>query len=647
MINLDIIKVMDDTLSNKIAAGEVVERPASIVKELVENSIDAESTVIEIALEEAGLMKIRVTDNGKGMSERDAVRAFERHATSKISNEHDLFRIRTLGFRGEALASIASVSKVDLWTSDGESSGTEVHIDGGRLVKHEKAAFRKGTDITISQLFFNTPARLKYMKTIQTELGHTIGLVNRLALSHPNIAFKLTHHSQTLLQTSGSGDQLRVISDIYGMAVARKMVPFKGENADYAIHGYVTLPEMTRASRNYMTTIVNGRWIQSHAINRVILDAYHTFLPIGRFPIAVLNIDGDPFLTDVNVHPSKQQIRMSKESELLKLIQESIQQTVRSKVTIPGVIKKETPKQKSEQASFWTEVKHEPKRQTVSVSELSPAVVTQSERSEPSSDTAHTVPNINPALEPEKEPEIQKITETVENVQVTENHWQIQETPEPIHSNIEQEQEQEEEKSQIPASNRFPMLFPVGQVHGTYIIAQNEDGFYMIDQHAAQERIKYEYFRDKLKQAENEERQLLLLPLQFHYSTDEKVKIEENKQLLDEVGIYLEEFGPTSYVVREFPTWFPDGEETTIIEDIIEQVLHTRKIDIGKLREEAAIMMSCKRSIKANHYLTSKDMEVLLKDLSETQNPYTCPHGRPVLIHFTTYEIEKMFKRVM
>jgi len=280
MTSVNIIKVMDDLLSNKIAAGEVVERPASIVKELVENSIDADSSIIEIALEEAGLMKIRVTDNGKGMSSVDAVQSFERHATSKIMNEHDLFRIRTLGFRGEALASIASVTKIQLWTSDGETTGTEVHIEGGHLISHKSAALRKGTDITVSQLFYNTPARLKYMKTIQTELGHTIGLVNRLALSHPEIAFKLTHYSQTILQTSGSGDQLRVFSDIYGIGLAKKMISFEGSNADYKVSGYVSLPEQTRASRNYITLMVNGRWVKSYAIDKAIIDAFHTYLPI-------------------------------------------------------------------------------------------------------------------------------------------------------------------------------------------------------------------------------------------------------------------------------------------------------------------------------------------------------------------------------
>lgn len=597
MTNVNIIKVMDDTLSNKIAAGEVVERPSSIVKELVENAIDADSTLIEISLEEAGLTKIRVTDNGKGMSSEDAVRAFERHATSKIMNEHDLFRIRTLGFRGEALASIASVSKIDLWTSDGETSGTEVHIDGGKLIKHASAALRKGTDITVSQLFFNTPARLKYMKTIQTELGHTIGLVNRLALSHPKISFKLSHGSQVHLQTFGSGDQLRVFSDIYGIAMAKKMVSFKGEDADYEVSGYVSLPEMTRASRNYMTLMVNGRWVKSYAIEKNIIDAFHTYLPIGRYPIAVVNIKGDPILTDVNVHPSKQQIRMSKEGDLLTLLKEAISAAIQKNIIVPAAIKQEKViRPKSEQVSIWER----------------PVVTHQA-----------------PVQAPIKESYV-----PVEEV-VVEPPMVVHEPP------ITQDE--------VPSEpvKRFPTLFPVGQVHGTYIIAQNEDGFFMIDQHAAQERIKYEFFRDKLKAADNEERQLLLIPLMFHYSADEKAKIEESRSLFNAVGIYLEEFGPTSYAVKEFPAWFPAGEEPGIIEEIIEQVLRTRKIDIGKLREEAAIMMSCKRSIKANHHLTTADMERLLKDLSEAENPFTCPHGRPVLVHFTTYEIEKMFKRIM
>ncbi|MBD7983606.1 DNA mismatch repair endonuclease MutL [Sporosarcina sp. Sa2YVA2] len=609
---------MDDTLSNKIAAGEVVERPASIVKELVENAIDAESSSIEITLEEAGLTSIRVTDNGKGMSRNDATLAFERHATSKISNEHDLFRIKTLGFRGEALASIASVSKVKLWTSDGETEGTEVHIDGGAVIKQSNAAFRKGTDISVEQLFYNTPARLKYMKTIQTELGHTIDLVNRLALSHPFIAFKLVHYGQTILQTSGNGDQRRVLNDIYGVAVAKKMVPFSGENADFKVNGFVTLPEMTRASKNYMTLIVNGRWVKSYTANQAVLDGLHTYLPIGRYPVSVVNVETDPFLTDVNVHPSKQHIRLSKENELFSLLKIAVHEAIKRSIIIPDAIKNEPVKQTpSEQVTIWNDM--------------------------------------YPIREKKVEEEI-SLPQFKNEVEAIDTKYIEEKTFYPSSSNVVIESDRPEKVFEEPAQKedatpkkekRFPSLVPVGQVHGTYIVAQNEDGFYMIDQHAAQERIKYEFFRDKLSKINQDDRQMLLMPLIFHYSGSDMVKIQENIQSLNEVGVFLEEFGPSSYTVKEYPTWFPDGEATSLIEALIEQVLESRKTDIGKLREDTAIMMSCKRSIKANHYLTITDMERLLHDLSIAENPYTCPHGRPVLIHFSTYELEKMFKRVM
>lgn len=605
------IHIMDDTLANKIAAGEVVERPSSIVKELVENAIDAQSTKIEVSLVEAGLSSIRVTDNGNGMSEDDAIRCFERHATSKISNEHDLFRIRTLGFRGEALASIAAVSKVSLWTSNGED-GAVVEIEGGKVLKYEAGALRKGTDFLIQHLFFNTPARLKYMKTIQTELGHTIDLLNRLALSHPDISFSLTHDQHEILRTSGSGDLLRVLSDIYGVGVARKMIPFQKEDADFKVKGFITLPEMTRASKNYISLLMNGRWIKSYAGTQAAIDAMHTYLPIGRFPIAVIDITADPILTDVNVHPAKRHIRISKEGELLSLIKNAIKEAIQGVTIIPDAVKKEKPiKRDSEQQSIWTPSYRRP---DVSVplggQEVSPTII--------------------PVQVPEAE-----LTTSVFPEAIFEQRDET--IPEEL---VVYEQEQQE-------GNHFPSIVPIGQVHGTYIVAQNEDGFYLIDQHAAQERIKYEYFKVKLGQVDSGERQQLLLPLVFHYSADEQVKIEECKSALEEVGVFLESFGPATYTVKEYPSWFPEGQATSIIEEMIEQVLEKRKVDVEKLREESAIMMSCKKSIKANYYLRQEDMERLLTDLGMCRNPYTCPHGRPVLIHFTTYELEKMFKRVM
>ncbi len=598
------IRLMDEPLSNKIAAGEVVERPASVVKELVENAIDAGSTSIEVFLEEAGLQTIHVTDNGSGMDEEDAVLSFSRHATSKISNEHDLFRIRTLGFRGEALASIASVSKVSLWTSDGVTSGTHIEIEGGHIKKQSAGALRKGTDIKISQLFYNTPARLKYMKTIQTELGHIIDLLNRLALCYPSVAFKLTHGEQTLLQTNGRGDLQQVIAAIYGISIAKKMIAFEGESADYKIYGYASLPEITRASKNYLTLFVNGRWVKHYTVQQSIVNAYHTFLPIDRYPLVILQIEGDPFLTDVNVHPSKQQIRLSKEKELMQLVEETIRKTIRSIMRAPEIVEK-TKKVSipSEQMDLW---KSTP-----------PPVKSSYVKEVPS------LPTFN------KEVDFNVIKETQETHTT------------PIF-------EEEDIESINAASNEpFPELDIVGQIHGTYIIGQSADGFYLIDQHAAQERIKYEFFRDKVGDVQSEERQSLLIPLSFHYSGNEALKVKEHQLVLEEIGIFLEEFGSTTFIVREHPVWFPKGFEEEIVKELIEQVLNDRRPDIKKLREEAAIMMSCKRSIKANHFLTKEDMSMLIKDLKNTEHPFTCPHGRPVIIHFTTYEVEKMFKRVM
>ena len=607
---MGIIQLMDEPLSNKIAAGEVVERPASVVKELVENAIDAGGTAIEVLLIEAGLTSIQIIDNGAGMDAEDALLSFSRHATSKIANEHDLFRIRTLGFRSEALASIASVSKIMLHTSDGES-GTFVQLEGGRVIEHRSGSLRKGTDIRIDQLFFNTPARLKYLKTLQTELGHSIDLMNRFALSYPGVAFKLVHDGKTVLQTSGSGEVKRVISDIYGVAIAKKMIPFEGETQDYKVSGYASLPEITRANKNYISLFVNGRWVKHYAIANTVHKAYHTFLPLERQPIVILNIQGDPYLTDVNVHPAKQQIRLSKEKELMELVHATIRQAISSAVRAPVVEQPKAVKQaQTKQLDIWKTsfTVKEPIAQPES------DFVQTMERSKEQPASGASAQQASTAYRPE--PYLEPVAETVDF-----------EDPE--------------------TGPQFPELEVVGQIHGTYIVAQSSDGFYLVDQHAAQERIKYEFFREKVGDIDSSERQALLLPLTFHYSRDEALRLKDALAVMAESGVFMEEFGDTSFIVREHPTWFPKGFEQEVIEEIIEQVLDDRKVDVKKIREEAAIMMSCKRSIKANHYLQKHEMERLLADLKNAEQPFTCPHGRPVIVHFKTYDVEKMFKRVM
>lgn len=623
------IQLMDEWLSNKIAAGEVVERPSSVVKELVENAIDAGSTSIEVFLEEAGLSSIQVIDNGSGMDEEDALLCFSRHATSKISKEQDLFRIRTLGFRGEALASIAAVSKLSIKTSNGES-GIELELEGGTILSKKPGPLRKGTDITVSQLFFNTPARLKYLKTIQTEVGHSIDYMNRLALAYPEIAFKLVHNGSTILQTNGRGNVKQVIAAIYGVQNAKKMISFEGESHDYKISGYASLPEVTRASKNYISIFVNGRFVKHYLIQKKIIDAYHTFLPIERYPIVILYVEGDPYLMDVNVHPAKLQIRLSKEEELLPLIEQSIRNAIRQSMHAPVVEKKEKRERlQLEQLNIWKPAIDEVKINTIVERLNEPSQVVKETYEEMPSNTPEDFLDIG----------FGNVSMPKEEAQV-----EIQETlldEEDVQNGAKEVGCAEHEKPS------FPPLEVVGQIHGTYIVAQMEDGFYLIDQHAAQERIKYEYFREKVGEVNPNERQALLLPLTFHYTQDEAFLLREHVKALEEVGVFLEDFGQSTFLVREHPTWFPKGFEQEIIEELIEQVLKDGKTDVKKLREDAAIMMSCKRSIKANYYLTKEQMVTLIEDLRKTENPFTCPHGRPVMIHFSTYEIEKMFKRVM
>ncbi len=619
------IRKLDDNLSNKIAAGEVVERPASVVKELVENAIDAGSTVIEVELEEAGLAKIRVVDNGEGMEEDDCLVAFERHATSKIKDENDLFRIRTLGFRGEALPSIASVSEVEMKTSTGNGPGTLVVLKGGQLIKHERTNSRKGTDITVSNLFFNTPARLKYMKTVHTELGHVTDLLNRLALAHPNISFRLKHNGKQLLYTNGNGDVRQVLAAIYGMAIAKKMIPLHAESLDFTIDGYISLPEVTRASRNYISTIVNGRYVKNFPLMKAIESGYHTLLPIGRYPIAFLNIQMDPILVDVNVHPAKLEVRFSKETELNELIETAIREAFQSRTLIPEMTVKRTEKTKAEQQTLTFE--HVVKEPVVAT----PIVSTLFEQ------TKNELPTVEESFDmlfPEEKEEIGFQTEDqVDND--NEENIEFEQNP-----NVECEEEEHRQEERIPP------LYPIGQMHGTYILAQNENGLYIIDQHAAQERIKYEYFREKVGEVTNEVQELLV-PLTFQYSTNEYLIIDAHREELAKCGVFLEPFGHNSFIVRSHPQWFPKGEEAAIIEEMIEQVLAMKKVDLKQLREEAAILMSCKQSIKANQHLRNDEIFALLESLRKTSDPFTCPHGRPIIIHFSTYELEKMFKRVM
>lgn len=580
------IKQMDEILANKIAAGEVVERCASVVKELVENSIDANSREIKIDLIEAGTKEIKVTDDGVGMDREDAVLAFSRHATSKIKDEEDLFHITTLGFRGEALASIASVSHVHMETCSSDV-GTMVEINGGKLDNVAPALSRRGTQIIIRDLFYNTPARLKHMKSLYTELASITDYVNKIALSHPDIKFVLTNNGGTLLNTDGSGNLLKVIKSIYGIETVKKMVDVSISDDDYEITGFISLPEVHRSSRNTMITLVNGRVVRNQDLNRVINDAYHSYKPDNRYPIVVINIDVDPTLVDVNVHPTKMDIKFSKMEELLNLVSRMIRDKIKEKILIPHL-----------------EVE-------------SPIVMNTSFIEENNSDDE---------IKPLKTP---KYVEQTLKFDI-DNNFTI---------NEEVDKYIEEEKRE------FPNLSFVGVVHSTYIICQDESGMYLVDQHAAKERVNYELFKERMGHP-NTEIEKLLFPITIELSTNEYIVLRENFNVLEDMGFDVEEFGINSIIIKSHPTWIPKDQAEESIKRIIELIVTLEdKFDIEKFNESAATMLACKLAIKANQYVSEEELVELLHDLKKCKNPFNCPHGRPTIVFYSNYDLEKMFKR--
>ncbi|XVL28684.1 DNA mismatch repair endonuclease MutL [Staphylococcus equorum] len=646
------IKELQTSLANKIAAGEVVERPGSVVKELLENAIDAQATEINIEVEQSGVASIRVVDNGTGIHIEDLGLVFHRHATSKLDADDDLFHIRTLGFRGEALASISSVSKVTLKTCTDNQEGQEIYVENGEILNQKPAKAKQGTDILVESLFYNTPARLKYIKSLYTELGKITDIVNRMAMSHPDIRISLISDGRTILKTNGSGRTNEVMAEIYGMKVAKDLVHITGETSDYRLEGYVAKPEHSRSNKHYISIFINGRYIKNFLINKAILEGYHTLLMIGRFPICYINIEMDPILVDVNVHPTKLEVRLSKEDQLFELIVEKIREAFKDRILIPqNDMNKLTQKNKVLDKFEQQKIDFEKRKQQ--------------------RDATHST-NLNFDLDDNQPNETNQSNQTLDNTfsnpnttsndsySVKESTYDYAKTQRDVLTDMEEQDitdtlatsEDVSEASDIKGSissnpsQRIPYMEVVGQVHGTYIIAQNENGMFMIDQHAAQERIKYEYFREKIGDVSNEI-QNLLIPLTFHFSKDELMIINQHVEELDKVGVHLEPFGGNDYIVDSYPVWFPVAEAEEIIKDMIEYVLEHKKVNVKKIREEAAIMMSCKKSIKANHYLKNNEMADLVNQLRETEDPFTCPHGRPIIINFSNYELERLFKRII
>ena len=583
------IQVMNEDLANKIAAGEVVERCLNVVKELVENSIDAKSSKIRVSLKDSGILEVTVADDGVGMDEEDATLAFSRHATSKLKSLNDLFHIASLGFRGEALPSIASVSKVELRTSTNDV-GTYLYLEGGVLIKKERYPLEKGTTITVKNLFYNTPARLKYLKSLSTELSLIIDYMNKMALSYPNIKFILENNDKELLNTTGDGNLLKVIYAVYGIDVAKKMIEINGDNDDYIISGYVSYPEAAKTSRNVMTTLVNGRVIKNQALNRAILDTYHTYIPKDKYPVIVINIAVDPILVDINIHPQKMDIKFSKLDELLSLVTSLIDKKLKEILLIP----------------------HASVRSIETIYEVEDSLPLEKPKSIFDDDND---------IKMEKEVEevsfdFQTDSEMVDNDEVPKEEYRIKK------------------------------MHPLGIVHKTFIVAENEEGMYLIDQHAIAERINYEKFMKELSK-ENKDTTDLLVPIKLEYPKDEFLKIKEYLDVLKSIGVYLEEFGDHTFLVRRHPTFIYKGREKDSIEKIISILLEKGTFSKEKFIEKTATTLACRLSIKANDYISLEEADYLLETIRTCENPFTCPHGRPTIITYSNYELEKMFKRVM
>ena len=593
------IKQLDDILANKIAAGEVIERPANVVKELVENSIDASSSKIDIIIEEGGMNLIQIIDDGSGMDKDDARLCFSRHATSKIYNDQDLFCIQTLGFRGEAIPSVASISHFVLKTSDG-SQGSTVIYEFGKFIE------QKQSDISVSKLFQNVPARLKYVKSVNAEFAHIQNYVERLSLSHPDIAFTLIHNDKMTYKTNGNGNLLEVIHQIYGLSVVKNMLNLKAGNDEFQIEGFIGKIEVNRASKNHIVTMVNHRIVKNQVAIDAINQAYRKYLADNRYPIAVINIEIDPYLVDVNVHPSKLEVKFSKEYELKKLIFDAVSKTLEN-VNLTYQVKEERPVFKPQldqmdlDIDFRQEIptKVQDKPQASFIQEKKQPLFVHEEKNE-------------------------YITEPVEKL-----------FEEPIQL----------EKVEVSLKEMKKKIFVKAQIHGTYIVGEDDSGMYLIDQHAAQERINYEYFLEKYSHPDMTMRDLLI-PITVEYPLSECMMIEERKDLLKEVGIDLEPFG-NGFIIKQLPMWMNQINEHLFIEDMIQQILKDNKIDLLSLQEHAIATLSCKASLKGNSHLSIESMQTIVDNLMRCDNPYVCPHGRPTIIHYSAYELEKLFKRVV
>ena len=625
------IHELSPELTNQIAAGEVIERPASVVKELCENSLDAGSSRIRINFIDAGLKQITVQDNGSGIAKDQLNLAFTRHATSKIATERDLFNISTLGFRGEALASIAAVSHVEVITSSDNLGGVRAIFVGSEKKLQEDAASPKGTKISVSDLFFNTPARLKYLRSERTETLKIVDIVNRLALGHPDVSFTLTNNGKILLKTNGRNDLRQDIANIYGRQLAEKMEVLKGSSPDFKITGLLSDPNTTRSSRNFISLLLNGRYIRNYRLTQAIIAGYGSKLRPRRYPIAVVNIELDPLLVDVNVHPTKQEVRLSKEQELERLLTTSISEALDQNSQIDsGLNNLLTPKKSTniDQLKFNL---NKDVVDTVRPVEFTPQV--EADKSAEVHETAASFVSLDKVRNDDK----YVITATWdENVDK-----QVQLSPFDEEKDLQGKDDSIISSGDEILANSLPELIYLGQTK-SYLVARHDEDLYLIDQVAAYRRLAYDQiFRDL--NSENISQQGLLSPLILDFSNVDYLKLKENLNNLQELGIFLEDFGQNSLILRTYPIWLqPDVEKN--VRMILDLYLNQNEQDFTKLKAQIAGEITLRQSTRRRN-LNPVEAQELLKNLRNSSDPYQDFWGKIIIIQLSINDLNKMFKK--
>lgn len=655
------IHQLDEHLSNMIAAGEVVERPSGIVKELVENSIDAKAKHIEIQILQGGIDCITIIDDGCGMDAQDATLAFERHATSKIQAVDDLWKISTMGFRGEALPSIASVSQVTLRTNDGIDS-SEVIIHYGTLKSARPCGTPKGTMLEVRNLFQKTPARFKHLKSPQYEFSLIFDVVQKFAISHPNIGFELSHDGRSVFKTKGNGNLREVLMQIYGRDGAKTAIELHGQDLDYTIRGYALQPQFQRATKYYVLLYINGRMIRNYHLQKAVMDAYAPYMPKDRYPIAVINMEMDAQLVDVNVHPSKWEIRLSKEKQLEKLLYQTIKAALMQDMEVPNIqARKENKKEKIEiqELQFTYPRDQEVKKLHTEVNDSfvhydgkPKQTITEESRVQVDKVEPQEAP-----VEAEKQESVDKKQELSES--------QSSDTQAPIKDQVIEEvsttkqaetlfkdiapiQEVVMKAEQEPASESvnpsLPQLHVIGQFHNSYILAEGEKGLYIIDQHAAQERYHYEMIQKQILSGVKDT-QPLLIPITVETTMSAVSRIDDLNALLEQVGIHFEVFGNTTLLCRELPIWLKDTKEEAFLQDMIDLWQKDDEISLDKLRKHTIATMACHSSIRFHRSLTMEEMKQVILDLGKCEQPFHCPHGRPTLICYEDKDLIHDFER--